>query len=56
MAETILGAKQTSLVNIDQSAEKRLAASMKTAKPSTQTAAENESCKAMVSFLTLLLD
>src|ERR1039458_6626643 len=29
---------------------------MKTAKPSTQTATENESCKAMVSFLTLLLD
>jgi uncharacterized membrane protein YeaQ/YmgE (transglycosylase-associated protein family) len=29
---------------------------MKTAKPSTQTATENESCKAMVSLLTLLLD
>jgi hypothetical protein len=29
---------------------------MKTAKPSTRTATENESCKAMVGFLTLLLD
>jgi hypothetical protein len=35
---------------------KRLVTPTKTAKPSTQTAAENESCKAMVSFLTLLLD